>query len=193
VALVAECTEIVVEARDLFDHTHDAGFVPVALEVPPYPFVDAFVGGRGGIRVQDHAVQRLPESLLHLGRHLTEDLFLRFEVVVEGPVREAGSLGDVGDPGIEEPVLLEHLLGCREETGPGLDPFAGTRPAGLLVRVRGRCGVGLGLGLGHERHASFRCNSNTPEGVPPPDVTTAVLASATWRAPASWRNWVTAS
>ena len=86
------------------------------------------------MRVEDHAVERRAEALLHLGRHLAEDLFLRFEVVVEGPVREAGSLGDVGDPGVEEPVLLEDLLGRSDQAGPRLDPFARAGPTGLLAR-----------------------------------------------------------
>ena len=43
VAFVAGGTEIVVEARDLFDHTHDAGFVAIALEVPPDPLVNPLV------------------------------------------------------------------------------------------------------------------------------------------------------
>ena len=134
VALVAESAEVVVEARDLLDHAHDAGLVPVALEVPPDALVDALVGRGGRVRVQDDAVQRLAEALLHLGRHLAEDLFLRFEVVVEGPVREAGPLGDVGDPGVEEPVLLEDLLGRREEARPRLDALAGPGPARLVAR-----------------------------------------------------------
>ena len=46
-------------------------------------------------RVQDHAVEGLAEPLFDLGRHLPEDLFLRLEVVVEGPVRKAGTLGNV--------------------------------------------------------------------------------------------------
>ena len=43
VAFVAEGTQVVVEARDLFDHAHDAGFVPIALEVPPDTLVDPLV------------------------------------------------------------------------------------------------------------------------------------------------------
>ena len=147
---VAGGAEVVVEARDLFDHTHDAGFVAVALEVPPDPFVDPLVRGRGGVGVQDHAVERLAEALLHLGGHLPEDLFLRFEVVVEGPVREAGSLGNVGDPGVEEPVLLEDLLGRSQETRPGLDSLAGPRPAGLLGHERRRRPLSLSVRGGHQ-------------------------------------------
>src|ERR1019366_9457123 len=100
--LVAEGAEVLVEARDLLNHTHDASFVPIALEVSPDSLVDPLVRRRGGMRVQNHAVERLAEALLHLGRDLPEDLLLRLEVVVEGPVREAGSLCNVGDPGVEE-------------------------------------------------------------------------------------------
>src|SRR4029079_12301974 len=42
-------------------------------------------------------------------------------------------------------------------------------------------------------YAPSRCSSITPDGVPPPEVTTAVLAFATWRSPASWRSCVIAS
>ena len=68
------------------------------------------------------------QGLLGLG-HLAEDLLLRIEVVVEGPVRQAGLLGDVGDAGLEEAGLLEHLLGRLEQAGPGLRPLPGAARA----------------------------------------------------------------
>ena len=43
------------------------------------------------------------------------------------------------------------------------------------------------------RHAPSRRSSSTPDGVPPPDVTMAVRAPATWRAPASLRSCAIAS
>ena len=42
-------------------------------------------------------------------------------------------------------------------------------------------------------YAPSRCSSMTPDGVPPPEVTTAVRAPATWRSPASPRSWAIAS
>src|ERR1700684_747932 len=138
------------------------------------------------MRVKDHAVERLAEAVLPLGRHPPGRPLPPFRALGEGAVREAASLGNVGDPGIEEPVLLEDLLCCSEETRTSLDSFAGTGPTGLFARVRRRR-------FWHHSHASFRWSRSTPDGVPPPDVTTAVLAPATWRGPASWRNCVTAS
>ena len=150
------------------------------------------------MRVQDHAVERFAEALLDLGCHLPKDLFLRFEVVVEGAVREAGSLRNVGDPGVQEAVLLEDLLRRREEARPCLDTLAGPGPAGLLA-----ASVGVDTAFSFLRdpvtvasiyrrsrrkrttrsavtaQASFRWSRRTPDGVPPPEVTTAVLASAT--------------
>ena len=124
-ALVAEATELVVEARHLLDHAHDPGLVAVALEVAPDGLVDPLEGRRSRRRIEDDAVERRAEALVHLGGDLPEDLFLRFEVVVEGPVREAGPLRDVGDPGVEEAVLLEDLLRRADEPRPGLDALAG--------------------------------------------------------------------
>ena len=46
---------------------------------------------------------------------------------------------------------------------------------------------------GSAAQAPSRWSRSTPEGVPPPEVTTAVRASATWRSPASWRSWAIAS
>ena len=56
-------------------------------------------------------------------RHLPEDLLLRLEVVVEGPVRQTGPFGDVRDACLEEAVLLEDLLGRIEEPEPRPCPF----------------------------------------------------------------------
>ena len=202
-----------VEARDLLDHAHDAGLVPVALEVPPdAPRGCARTAGAGGRRVEDHAVQRLAQPLLDLGRHLAEDLFLRLEVVVEGPVREAGPLRDVGDPGVEEAVLLEDLLGRATSRARVSTPLRDRGPLGFSAGraacstrpLSFRAGTLAGGGINvpapsvgwwtqfgrHGAHASFRCSRSTPDGVPPPEVTTAVLASATWRSPASWRSCV---
>ena len=46
---------------------------------------------------------------------------------------------------------------------------------------------------GRPAQVPSRWRSRTPEGVPPPEVTTAVRAPATWRSPASWRSWAMAS
>src|SRR4051794_11762165 len=64
---------------------------------------------------------------------LTEDLLLRIEVVVEGSVRQAGALGDVGDARLEETVLLEDLLGGVDEPGAGLYAFPRPRAVWLVA------------------------------------------------------------
>ena len=46
--------------------------------------------------------------------------------------------------------------------------------------------------IASRRYVSLR-RRRTPDGVPPPEVTTAVRAPATWRSPASWRSWAIAS
>ena len=151
-ALHPGLVDVGVVAGDLLDDAHDLGVVAVALEVAAVGPEDAFalaqrcrvdlgvvVGGRG------------EQGLLGLG-DLPEDLLLGIEVVVEGSVREAGLLGDVGDPGLEEAGLLEDVLGGLEQAGPGLGPLPRTRCRG------GRFG---GLGLGHVDSLSRRAASGS--------------------------------
>src|SRR6185312_10767628 len=91
---------------------------------------------------------------------LTEDLLLRLEVVVEGAVREPGALRDVGDPGVEETVLLEDLLGRFEQARPRAGTLA--RPRSVLdPGRRSRCCLAC-------RHAfspvsaATECQARTP-------------------------------
>jgi hypothetical protein len=51
---------------------------------------------------------------------LSKKLLLGIEVVVEGAVRHVGALGSIRDPGVEQPVALEDLLPCFDQTGPRL-------------------------------------------------------------------------
>ena len=131
-----------VVARDLFDHAHDPTVVAVALEVPAVGAADALdLGqlGRGvGLVVGPGRGQ---QGLLGVG-HLAEGLLLRIEVVVEGPVRQPGPVGDVGDPGLEEPGLLEHRLGSLDQALAGCDTLAGARCRRRLL------GRGLTTGRG---------------------------------------------
>ena len=78
-----------------------------------------------------------------LGRgDLEEHVFLGIEVVVEGPVREAGGGGDVGDPGLEEALLLEHLLGRGDDPGARALALAGAGARDLVDVDGGRRGHG---------------------------------------------------
>jgi hypothetical protein len=52
-------------------------------------------------------------------------------------VRELGPVRDVGDPGLEEPVLLEDLLGRLEQAGPGPLALAGTRRVARHIYTHG--------------------------------------------------------
>ena len=114
------------------------------------------------------------ELLLQRPGDLTEDLFLRLEVVIEGSVRQPGPLGDVGDPSVEESALLEHLLRRVDEPGARPDALAGAGSIRLLAV--GHCADDSLAALAHD---PSRCRRRTPEGVPPPDVTTAVAAPTT--------------
>ena len=207
----AHGSHLVVVARDLLDDAHDRRLVAVAHEMAADAFADPLARGGGGFGVEDDRVDGRLELFLDGLGDLAEDLLLGIEVVVEGPVREAGPLGDVGDAGLEEAVLLEDRLGRLEQPAAGLDPLARARPARLLAFDLRSCRQGQHPFLrasrtaasdSHTRPKSLhestdqapsRCSSSTPDGVPPPEVTTAVLASATWRSPASWRSWVIAS
>ena len=55
-------------------------------------------------------------------------------------MREPGALRDVGDPGVEEPLLLEDLLGGVDQPGPGAHALAGARPPRPLARIHHRFG-----------------------------------------------------
>ena len=120
-----------VVARHLLDDAHDLPVRPVAVEV-------ATVGAQDSLELRRFrrrlvvVVQSGEQGLLGLG-DLAEDLFLRVEVVVEGPVRHAGALGDVGDAGLEESGLLELLLGCLDESGPGGCALARARGIRMTV------------------------------------------------------------
>ena len=100
------------------------------------------VEGRGARRgVKDDAVHRLAQALVQRGDDLLENLLLGIEVVVEGPVGEAGALGDVRDPRLEETVLLEDLLGGVEKPRSRLNPFSRSRAIGGLAVHRPHSGT----------------------------------------------------
>ena len=114
---------------------------------------------------------------------------------------------------------IHFCLGAR--AGPPRGPGRPRRGAEALPRVGGRLGQRrpgphvdgprLGEAARHDpltqsgaaiesdaaasrlRGGVSRRRSSTPDGVPPPEVTTAVAASGTWRSPASRRSWAMAS
>jgi hypothetical protein len=114
-----------VVAGDLFDHAHDAAVVAVALEVAPVGAPDALVLRRrlGAGFVTVVVAGGGEERLLRLG-DLAEDLLLGIEVVVEGAVREPGTIRDVGDPCLEEAGYLEYRLRRLQQAGAGRGPLA---------------------------------------------------------------------
>ena len=104
------------------------------------------------------------------------------------PVRRAHELftGDPLDPGADTDVSRRGRSPtwccCTGRSGPRRSraPTTCGRPTAPVAPCSGRA-------------AQSRRSSSTPDGVPPPEVTTAVRASATWRSPASWRSCATAS
>ena len=211
----AEGAQLVVEPRHLLDHAHDAGLVPIALEVAADRLVDPLVGRRRRRRIEDDAVERLAETFVHRRRHLTEHLFLRFEVVVERAVRQPGALRDVGDAGVEEAVFSNTSLaaatrrarvstplrdrgplGFSEVSGVVTAPFSlptGSpadgavtvpSPSGPVGGRRGRASPESRVPPLQEEHARRRAAARGDDGR---------RGIGTWRSPASWRSWSTAS
>ena len=90
------------------------------------------------------------------------------------------------DEGLDLAGLLDDVV---EQLGEGAE-VAGD---GLLGHGHGGDTSNLTNRQTSAGQAPSRWRSRTPDGVPPPEVTTAVRASATWRSPASWRSWVMAS
>ena len=133
-----------VVAGHLLDHAHDPGFVPVPLEVAEEGGEQPLPGGGARARREDDALHGLGELVVQRLRDLTEDLLLRVEVVVEGTVREARPLGDVGDARLEEAVLLENLLGGVEQPRSRLHALARAR---AVLRLAFACGL-------YRRHGS---------------------------------------
>ena len=100
-----------------------------------------------------------------------------------------------------------HVLDCLEDEPVPTIVLVRRRRARCAISVRARrsadgeamhvrhCGLALGDGRSADRVLDYasRRRRRTPDGVPPPDVTTAVCAFATWRSPASWRSCAMAS
>ena len=88
---------------------------------------------------------------------------------------------------VEEVCYAGQPHGSSTSASP-LPPSPSSAPAGGSGTRSNRRAVPDG-----DLYAWSRRSSRTPDGVPPPEVTTAVGAPATWRSPASWRSCVTAS
>ncbi|CAI7976465.1 hypothetical protein FRAHR75_250048 [Frankia sp. Hr75.2] len=120
VALQADLEDVVVESGDLLDDLHYLGICGVRFQIMAVGRADAFDGIGGG-------TSRLGSEEIELDRvdHFPEDLLLGDEVRVERPVGESGQIADVGHPGMEEAVALEHDAGRIDELAPALTTSAG--------------------------------------------------------------------
>ena len=136
-ALHPQGADLLVVAGHLLDHPDDPSLTPVALEVPPQRFPEPVLWRGPGLRVENHPAQWFDELLFDRDRHLTKDLFLGVEVVIEGAVGETGPLGDIRDPPLEETVLLEDLFGRLEQPHPRPSALERARTVRPLALGRG--------------------------------------------------------
>ena len=83
--------------------------------------------------------ERCTKLLVDPKGNFAKELLLRGEVRVEGALRYVGAGGDIGDSGVQEPVLLEHLLRRSEDSstcaGTLLGQRAGWAGLGILLRT----------------------------------------------------------
>src|SRR5580658_2057659 len=91
VALLALHTRRValfVVSGHLFDDPDDLGLLAIAFQMAPQRFADTLLRWRVGLRVENHASKRGAELFFNRLCDFSEDLFLRFEVMVEGAMRK---------------------------------------------------------------------------------------------------------
>jgi hypothetical protein len=135
---LAQRAHLRVEGGRLLEQRHERGVLQVHRDEPAVGPVDAVHRhlGRGAVRRAGLAAgAHGGVQVVHrLGHERPEDGGLGAEVGVEAAVRDPGRRRDVGDPGLEEAVALEHLAGGDQQPGPHPAAALGGRDRGGLGR-----------------------------------------------------------
>ena len=160
--------------------THPADLSCARVRGTKNPDVDAIVALQPDLVLANSEENREPD--LQALREAGVAVWVTYPRTVPQAIESLGRM--LTACGVERPAWLDAAAASWAA------PHEGPRRTAVIPIWRRTMPL-LGSSVVGGGYAPSRWRSSTPDGVPPPLVTTAVVAPVTWRSPASWRScWI---